>query len=112
MKEQPTQREELEERGEISERRETRGRREAPRRRRERQSPQVQINLPLILSALALIVSIAALFFALRPEQAEEPPAPSPSTEEPVTFRFGDRTLTAHFPRPALAESVLAKQPI
>ena len=95
MKEQPTQREELEERGEISERRETRGRREAPRRRRERQSPQVQINLPLILSALALIVSIAALFFALRPEQAEEPPAPSPSTEEPVTFRFGDRTLTA-----------------
>lgn len=95
MKEQPTQREELEERGEISERRETRGRREAPRRRRERQSSQARIDLPLILSALALIVSVAALFFALRPERAEEPPAPSSSTGEPVTFRFGDRTLTA-----------------
>ena len=95
MKEQPTQREELEERGEISERRETRGRREAPRRRRERQSPQARIDLPLILSALALIVAIAALFFALRPEREEPPPAPSSSTEEPVTFRFGDRTLTA-----------------
>ena len=95
MKEQPTQREELEERGEISERRETRGRREAPRRRRERQSSQARIDLPLILSALALIVSVAALFFALRPERAEEPPASSSSTGEPVTFRFGDRTLTA-----------------
>ncbi|NBI66031.1 glycoside hydrolase [Pseudoflavonifractor sp. 60] len=46
--------------------------------------------LSLVISAAALIVACAALFFTLRTEP-EEPPAPP---EEPVTFQFGDRVMT------------------
>ena len=53
-------------------------------------------RLPLIFSALALVLASAALALALRggerAQEPEQPPAPAP--EEPVTFRFGDRTLT------------------
>ena len=47
-------------------------------------------RLALALSTLSMILSCVTLFLVLRPEP-EEPPAPP---EEPVTFRFGDRTLT------------------
>ena len=48
-------------------------------------------KLAIILSSLSMILSCVTLFLILRPEPEEEPPAPP---EEPVTFRFGDRTLT------------------
>ena len=47
-------------------------------------------RLALAISTLSMILSCVTLFLVLRPEP-EEPPAPP---EEPVTFRFGDRTLT------------------
>jgi len=79
---------EMEEREEREER--TPERPPSRRAARSRQAPGGS-RLPLILSILALIVSCAALFLVLRPEQEEEPPAPP---EEPVTFRFGDRVMT------------------
>ena len=50
-------------------------------------------KLTLLVSLLALIVSSVTLFLILRPEEKPEEP-PDLSEEEPVTFRFGDRTLT------------------
>ncbi len=77
------------------------GRQAPPPRTRQRQPERQQggdrlSRLTLGISVLALILAVAALFFALRPKsetEPEEPPAP-PAVDEPVTFQFGDRVLT------------------
>lgn len=69
-----------------------------PRRRYPQETPPRRsggnglARLALAVSVLALIVAGASLFLTLRggEETVEPPPAPP----EPVTFRFGDRTMT------------------
>ena len=69
----------------------TQYRQERPPRRPSSGGGSGMSKLALAVSLLALIVSGAALFLTLRVEkEVEEPPAPP----EPVTFQFGDRTLT------------------
>lgn len=65
---------------------------------RSRQQPRRQGGnglsvVALMVSVLALILAGTALFFALREEKEEEISPPDLSEEDPVTFRFGDRTL-------------------
>lgn len=69
-----------------------------PPRSRRRQAPEPPqrrsggglSKLALAVSVLALALAGIALFRTLEPKEAEEPPAPP----EPVTFQFGDRTMT------------------
>lgn len=63
--------------------------------RPRRQTPRRQgwtDKLPLVFSAAAMVLAGAALFVVLRGGREPEPPPAPP--EEPVTFQFGDRTLT------------------
>ena len=50
-------------------------------------------GLALAVAILALIVAAIAHFLSLRTEEELDPP-PDTSVEEPITFRFGDMTLT------------------
>lgn len=69
--------------------------REAPQPRSRQQSGNGLSAAALAVAVLALILAAAALFLTLREEkEPEEPPAPPASSEEPVTFRFGDRVMT------------------
>ncbi|MBD5160841.1 MAG: glycoside hydrolase [Oscillibacter sp.] len=65
---------------------------------RARQQPgRIRLSvLSLVISVIALITAAAALAVALRGNRETElPPAASePPAEEPVTFRFGGKTLT------------------
>lgn len=69
-----------------------------PRRRPSQETPPRRsggnglVQLALALSILALIVASVSLFLTLRGEEETVEPPPAPS--DPVTFRFGDRTLT------------------
>lgn len=49
--------------------------------------------LPIVFSLAAMILAGIALFLVLRGEKTAEE-IPSASAEEPVTFQFGDRTMT------------------
>ena len=63
--------------------------------RPRRQTPRRQgwtDKLPLVFSAAAMVLAGAALFVVLRGGGEPEPPPAPP--EEPITFQFGDRTLT------------------
>ena len=63
--------------------------------RPRRQTPHRQgwtDKLPLVFSAAAMVLAGAALFVVLRGGGEPEPPPTPP--EEPITFQFGDRTLT------------------
>ena len=63
--------------------------------RPRRQTPRRQgwtDKLPLVFSAAAMVLAGAALFVVLGGGGAPDPPPAPP--EEPITFQFGDRTLT------------------
>ncbi len=66
-----------------------------PSRARKKQSRRSRVNiLPLVLSAAALVIAIAALILALRGNKAPKTPPNIPEEDKPVTFRFGSMTLT------------------
>lgn len=76
---------------------------EADRRQRQtpppgrvrRQPRRIRLSVvSLAVSVIALIVAISALAVALRGNRARPPAASEPPEEEPVTFRFGGKTLT------------------